>query len=361
MLATTVEVAVIGAGVVGCAVASALARAGHEVALLEREARAGTGITARNSGVIHGGLYYRPGSNKARACVEGRDRLYAWAREHDVPHQRIGKLVLACGADEWPALEALAANARASGVESCELIDARELARRQPGLPRHPGALWSPDTGIVDAHALTRSLWVDAEAHGALVLAQCPVLRGSTSGDRHRLETGRGVLESEFVINCAGLFADEVAHHFGLEREVRACRGDYFRLQTHHRYKHLLYPVKRRPDAGLGVHLTIELDGGLRLGPDVEWVTDKQDFRPAPHKHAAFLEATRRLLGPVDDDALRYDGCGLRPKLHAPEEPPQDFELIEHPSGVWHLLGIESPGLTAALALAEWTRERLDP
>jgi L-2-hydroxyglutarate oxidase LhgO len=174
-----------------------------------------------------------------------------------------------------------------------------------------------------------------------------------------RLQTGRGPVDVEWIVNAAGLFADEVAAMVGLVRPIRACRGDYFRLRSTARYRHLIYPVKAPNDPGLGVHLTIELDGAYRMGPDWTWVDDKDDYAPAPEKHAAFLEATRRLLGAVDPDRLTYDGCGLRPKLVGPGEPAADFEIDRAPERCIHLLGIESPGLTAALALADEVGEMI--
>lgn len=346
-------IAVVGAGVVGCAVASRLARAGHDVVLLEREPREGTITTSRNSGVIHGGLYYPPGSRKARTCVEGNRLLYAWAADHDVPHARLGKLVVAREASHVPSLEQLLDNARACGVADCVLVDGARVHALEPALPEAAAALWSPGTGIVDPHALTRSYLADAERHGATFVHHAPVARIELRPGGFRLETGRGPVEVERIVNAAGLFADEIAAMVGLSRPILACRGDYFRLKSAARYAHLIYPVKGPDDPGLGVHLTIELDGAYRLGPDWTWVDDKHDYAPAPEKHGAFVEAARRLLGPIEDAQLSYDGCGLRPKRVGPGEPAADFEIEEFPAGCVHLLGIESPGLTAALALAD--------
>lgn len=309
--------------------------------------------TSRNSGVIHAGLYYPPGSRKARTCVDGKRLLYAWAHEHDVAHARLGKLVVARTAEQVPALEQLLANARACGVDDCELVDGARARALEPALPEVLAALWSPSTGIVDPHALTRSYLVDAERHGATFVHHAAVRRIEPAPAGFALDTGRGTVEVTWVINAAGLFADEVAAMVGYARPIRACRGDYFRLRTNAHYGHLVYPVKGPNDPGLGVHLTIELDGAYRLGPDWTWVDDKHDYAPAPEKHAAFLAATRRLLGPVEADQLTYDGCGLRPKLVGPGEPAADFEIEQSPAGCIHLLGIESPGLTAALALAD--------
>ena len=355
MSQTEFDVAVIGAGVVGCAVASRLARSGKTVVLLEREPREATGTTARNSGVIHGGLYYPPNSRKARTCVAGKRLLYAWARERAIPHRRIGKLVVARDAEGEAALAGLLENAERSGATGCRMVGREEIARLEPALPPTTAraALLSEETGVVDPHELTRSYLVDAEHHGATWAPQAPVEGIEILPNGFSLQTGRGPVSVERIVNAAGLFADEVAGFVGLDRPVRACRGDYFRLRTDRRYERLIYPVKRPDDPGLGVHLTIELDGRYRIGPDWTWVDDKRDYAPAEHKHAEFLAATRRLLGDIAPEQLTYDSCGLRPKLVGPGEPAADFEIVEQPAGAVHLLGIESPGLTAALALAD--------
>ncbi len=347
------DIAVVGAGVVGCAVAHRLSEAGHGVVLLEREARAGTVTSSRNSGVIHGGLYYPAGSRKARTCVDGNRQIYAWAKRHGVPHAKTGKLVVARDAEEADALEALLHNAEASGARGCRLLSNAELRRLEPQLPPSAGALLSTETGIIDPHALTRSYLAAAERGGATFVHDAALRSITQASDVFSLDTERGETLVRTVINCAGLFADEVAAMVGLSRPLRACRGDYFRLATRSPYSHLIYPVKRPRDPGLGVHLTLDLDGGCRLGPDWTWVDDKNDYTPRPDKHAAFLAAARRLLGDVEPEQLSYDSCGLRPKLVGPGEAAADFVIEEHPTRVFHLLGIESPGLTAALALAD--------
>src|SRR5229473_2921711 len=303
-----VDVAVVGGGVVGCAVASALSRAGRSVLLLEAAQRLGDGVTSRNSGVVHSGLYYPPASLKAQACVRGNALLYEWARSRGVPCAKPGKLVVAREAADVPDLEALAANARASGAPAVELVPTQARVR-----------------GIARA----ASAW--------------------------ELDTARGPVRAERVVNSAGLHADEVAALAGVDRyRVHPWRGDYFRFRPAAPYRHLVYPVRRRGAAGLGVHLTLDLAGGCRLGPDVEHVARKDDYSPREDKLPAFLAAARALLGEVRADQLAYDGCGIRPKLRAPSDPEEkDFVLSEDLPGFVNLVGIESPGLTAALALAE--------
>lgn len=349
-----VDVAVVGGGVVGCAVASALARAGRGVVLLEGGQRLGDGVTSRNSGVIHSGLYYPPRSLKARSCVRGNALLYEWARDHGVPHARPGKLVVARDAADVPDLEALAANARESGAPGVTLVPAAFVHAREPAVPS-TAALWCPQTGIVDAVELTRSLAADAAQRGALILTQARVNGIARSAAAYQIDTARGPVRAERVVNAAGLHADEVAALAGVTRyTVHPWRGDYFRYTPPAPFRHLVYPVRRRGAAGLGVHLTIDLAGHCRLGPDVEHVARKDDHSPREDKLPAFLAAARTLLGDVRPEQLAYDGCGIRPKLRAPGDTEEkDFVLSEDLPGFVNLVGIESPGLTASLALAE--------
>lgn len=357
--ADQVDVVVVGAGVVGCAVASVLARRGREVVVLERDVREGAGVSSRNSGVIHSGLYYPPASLKAQTCTRGQALLYSWCAARKVPHARIGKLVVARDDAEVEAVEALAANAAAAGARDCALVSGGEVARREPDLPPVRAALWCPHTGIVDAHALVSSLRADAEAHGAVFSVRTEVQRGRVEAGAVLLDTSRGPVAAASLVNAAGLFADEVAARLGVAvPPIHPCRGDYFALRTRARYRHLLYPVRPRGAAGLGVHLTLDLAGNCRLGPDVAYVARRDDFGPAEHKLAAFHRAASALLGPIAPEQLAYEGCGIRPKLRAPGEPDErDFVVLADPPNCVHLVGIESPGLTAALALAERVAE----
>ena|SRR5689334_1071528 len=352
-----VDVAIVGGGVVGCAVASAVARAGRSVLLLEAGARLGDGVTSRNSGVIHSGLYYPPASLKAGLCVRGNALLYEWASEHGVPHARPGKLVVANDEAALPDLEALAANARASGAPGVELVTAAFVKAREPAVPA-VAALWCPRTGIVDPVELTRSFAADAATNGALILTQARVSAIGRGGSEYELETTRGPVRAARVVNAAGLHADDVAALAGVTRyRVYPWRGDYFRYTPKAPHRHLVYPVRRRGAAGLGVHLTIDLAGHCRLGPDVEYVERKDDHAPREDKLPAFLAAARTLFGDVRAEQLSYDGCGIRPKLRAPGDPEdKDFVLSEDLPGFVDLVGIESPGLTASLAIAERVR-----
>jgi L-2-hydroxyglutarate oxidase LhgO len=355
------ELAIIGAGVVGCALARRLGR-DSSVLVIEGAPREGTGISSRNSGVVHAGLYYPPGSRKARSCVAGNAMLWDWVAARGVPHRRTGKLVVATQAEQVAtqaeqdeALERLLGNALACGatLERVSLEQARALEPNLPDTVR--AACWSPRSGIVDAHALVRSLLVDAEDAGVEFVFSATVERITARADGFAITTSRGQVIARQVINAAGLGAVEIAEPLGLSRRLFPARGDYFRLRVRSPWQRLIYPVVSPGAAALGIHLTLELDGGCRLGPDLEWVDDPHDCSPArgEAKHEKFLTAASLLLGPISSDDLRYDGCGIRPKLVGPGEPAADFELVEHPRGCWHLLGIESPGLTASLALAD--------
>jgi len=356
------DVVIIGAGVVGAAIAAALSGSARSILVIERSLKEGSGITSRNSGVIHSGLYYPPGSLKAETCLRGQVLLYDWCQRQRVAHRRTGKLIVARRPDELGDLEALAKNATTAGATGIKLIDGRTIAALEPSMPPCAAALLCPKTGIVDPHALTRSLRAAAERQGVMFAMGTTITGLRATGAGISVESGDERLHASVVVNSAGLEADRLAAIAGVRGlPIYPCRGDYFRLSgARGRYQRLLYPVRRRGAAGLGVHLTLELDGGVRLGPDAEYVDDRDDLSPAPEKHGAFLRAAEELLGPVDPERLRYDSCGIRPKLRPPSEGQErDFVILEEPSGCLHLLGIESPGLTAALALAERVAQRL--
>ena len=366
------SLAIIGAGVVGCALAAALVERGPvgdgEILLLEAAAREGTGVSARNSGVVHAGLYYEPGSRKARTCVEGNARLWSWVEAHGVAHRRTGKLVVAAGpqeqrGEEETALEALLANGLRCGavLEPVSLARAPEL---EPALPATvAAALWSPNSGIVDAHGLVRSLLVAAQDRGVVFVPSSPVSCIEAAARGFVLHTDRGPILAERIVNAAGLHATTLAAQLGLSYRLYSARGDYFRLRRAAPWQRLIYPVKLPGSPSLGIHLTLELDGRARLGPDLEWLPEdrREDYSPesGEAKHGVFLEAARRLLGPLEAEDLVYDGCGIRPKIVGPGERAADFEVVEAPAGAWHLLGIESPGLTAGLALGRELADEL--
>jgi len=353
------EVAVVGAGVVGLAVARALALAGRDVFVIDRERFVGFHASSRNSEVVHAGIYYPPGSLKARSCVEGRDALYAYCRERGVPFARLGKVIVATREEEVPALEAIQARAVASGVHDLCWLGGTDVRALEPEVTAVRG-LFSPSTGIVDSHGFMSALREDAEAAGAQVVLNTPVLAG---------HVGRGVVlrlggdepsEVRFrlVVNSAGLWAPELARRIeGLPVDTipvqRFAKAHYFVLSGRSPFTHLVYPVP--VPGGLGTHVTLDLSGRARFGPDVEWV-DRVDYAFDESRADSFYRSVRQYWPGLPDGALQPGYTGVRSKISGPGEPAADF-VIQGPethgvAGLINLYGIESPGLTAALALS---------
>ncbi|HUG54767.1 MAG TPA: NAD(P)/FAD-dependent oxidoreductase [Vicinamibacteria bacterium] len=359
-------VAVIGAGVVGLAVAARLARDG-DVVVLERRARHGQETSSRNSEVIHGGMYYPTGSLKARLCVEGNRRLYELCATRRVPHARCGKVITATSAGERGALEALLALGLANGVEM-RWLSAEETLALEPRV-RTVGSLLSPNTGIVSAHGLMDCLLHVAQEKGALLQPRAEVVALDRDGGGRdwrltvRSGTEEETLTAERVVNAAGLEADTVAGLAGIDVEAAGYRqhywkGSYFSVRPAKAsvVSRLVYPV---PDhVSLGVHAVIGLEGRLRFGPDAEYLADrKTDYGVAESKRAAFATAVRRLVPEIEDEDLAPDMAGIRPKLQGPGQGVRDFVVAEESgrgmAGLVNLVGIDSPGLTAALAIAD--------
>ncbi len=364
-----VDTVVIGAGVVGLAVARSLALRGQEVWLLESADAIGTGVSARNSEVIHAGIYYPAGSLKARLCLQGRDMLYAYCTERGIAHKRCGKLIVATTPAQLDALRATQAKALANGVDDLRWLNHNEAQSLEPALQCH-GALLSPSTGIVDSHALMLSLLGDVErAGGQLVLhtAVQEVALGGAPGVRHRVRTSDGsCLAAKTVVNAAGLAAPALAKHFaGLDsRKVPApfyAKGSYFALAGAAPFRHLVYPVPEA--AGLGVHLTLDLGGQAKFGPDVQWVDRADDLEVDPHRANAFYAAVRQYWPALPDGALLPAYAGIRPKISGPGVPSADFCIqgpLDHGvAGLVNLFGIESPGLTSSLAIGDYVAAML--
>jgi L-2-hydroxyglutarate oxidase LhgO len=357
-----IDCAVIGAGVIGLAVAQQLAAQGREVLILEAEGAFGTGISARNSEVIHAGIYYPAGSLKARLCVAGRRMLYDYCAERGIGHRRCGKLIVATDDEQRGQLEGIAAKARANGVHDLQLL-ARDAARALEPALECTAALLSPATGIVDSHALMLALLGDAERQGAVLALHSPVQGGAIAADGIVLEVGAPAdampLLATTVVNCAGLGAQGVARALhGLPPAtvppLSYAKGNYYALAGRAPFSRLIYPVP--VPAGLGVHLTLDLGGQARFGPDVEWI-DRIDYTVAPQRAEAFYAEVRRYWPQLPDGALQPAYAGIRPKPHAPDAAACDF-LVSGPAehgirGLVCLYGIESPGLTASLALAD--------
>ncbi len=362
-----VETLVIGAGVVGLAVGRALAQAGHEVIVAEAAAGIGQGVSSRNSEVIHAGLYYSPGSAKARLCVRGKELLYAFSASHGVPYRACGKLVVATHATQHAALQNLQCRASANGV-SAELWTAEQVRYREPAL-HCTQALWSPATGIIDSHAFMLALQGDLERAGGVVALQSRVLGAEFVSDRPAVvqvasEAGPFELEAQNVVNAASLHACGLAHRFkGLQAQyvpqARYAKGSYFTLAGASPFGCLVYPAP--VDAWLGVHLTFDLGGQARFGPDLEWLEvddpEEIDYAVDARRSAAFVDAIRRYWPGLPDGALQPAYSGVRPKIHGAGQTAPDFRIdgpAQHGvAGLVNLFGIESPGLTASMAIAE--------
>ena len=356
-----VDCVVAGAGVVGLAVARALARAGREVLILESEDAFGTITSSRNSEVIHAGIYYPRDSLMARFCVAGRRALYAFVQEHGVPHRNCGKLIAATDARELEQLGAIRARAEANGVEGMRVLTQREAQALEPALAC-TGALLSETTGIIDSHGYMLALLGEAEAYGATLVCRAPVTGGRIGGDGIELAIGGEDpmrLRARLFINSAGLMAPALAA--SLESFPRAhvpgtwwARGNYFTLAGRSPFSHLIYPVP--VPGGLGTHLTLDLGGQARFGPDVEWI-DEIAYDVDPRRGDSFYAAIRRYWPDLPDGALQPAYSGIRPKIVPPGAPAQDFVVqgrdVHGVAGLVNLFGIESPGLTASLALAD--------
>ena len=355
------DVAVIGAGVIGLAVARRLATSGLSTMIIEAAPRFGTGISSRNSGVIHASLYYPPGSLRATACREGRDLLYAYCETRGVAHRRTGKLVFAATPDQLGTLDAIAASARAADVMDLELLDPGQVRGLEPALAC-AGALLSPSTGIIDVHELMTAYLGDAEAAGAMLACSSQVTRVSRRHGQWGIHVDgdpEPCLLAARVINCAGLGAQAVARTIeGLPPStvppLAYAKGNYFGYAGRHPFTRLIYPVPE--PGGLGTHLTLDLQGAARFGPDVEWI-DEIDYTVDLARRDRFIEAARRIWPELDPERLQPDYAGIRPKVTRAGEPAADF-IVSTPAehglpGVVNLFGIESPGITSSLALAE--------
>lgn len=354
-----VDCVVIGAGVVGLAAARALARAGREVLIVEAEDIIGGGVSSRSSEVIHAGLYYPPGSLKALCCVEGRRRLYDFCAARQVPFRRCGKLVVATSEPELDALWRLAKTACQNGVSDLRGLTEAEVRQTEPEL-RCVGALLSPASGIVDSHAFMVALLAEAEAHGAVLARRTRLQGGAVTSQGLRLRFSDDFsVQARLTVNAAGLAASEVAR--SLEGVPAAhvprtyfAKGRYFALAGRAPFSHLVYPLPE--PGGLGVHLTLDLAGQARFGPDVQWV-ETPDYTVDLDQIDAFSAAVRRYWPGLPAGRLEAAYAGVRPKLAPAGAPAADFR-IEGPSvhgvdGLINLFGIESPGLTASLAIAE--------
>lgn len=366
-MSESVDCAIIGAGVIGLAVARTLARAGREVVILEAAEAIGTATSSRNSEVIHAGLYYPEGSLKALLCRRGRDMLYRYLAERGIEHRRCGKLIVATEESELARLDAVERRARGNGVDDIRRLSAADAYALEPEL-YGVAALLSPSTGILDSHGYLLSLQGEAEESGAVLALRCPVIGGQAGESGIVLSTGGAdpmTLNCRAAINAAGLGAQAVAASIAgippaTVPPLHYAKGNYFSLTGRAPFRRLIYPVPGT--ASLGVHYTCDLACQARFGPDVEWV-DRIDYRVDPERAAGFYASIRRYWPALADGALQPAYAGVRPKIQAPGEPAADFVIqdaaVHGVRGLVNLYGIESPGLTASLAIAEAVAERL--
>lgn len=368
-----VDCIVAGAGVIGLAIARGMARRGMDTLILEAENAIGTGTSSRNSEVIHAGIYYPAGSLKARFCVAGREKLYRYCEERAVPHARRGKLIVATDAEQEPVLASIRANASACGAGDLTPLTATEARGLEPRL-RCTAALLSPATGIIDSHALMLALLGDAEEHGAALSLNTRIVAGRierVEGNRIVLDTVDSTSSERFEIattrfvNAAGLGATALAGSLdGLDPQfvpkLRYAKGNYFSVAGRAPFSRLVYPVPE--PGGLGVHLTLDLNGVARFGPDVEW-TDQLDYRVDPARGERFYNEIRKYWPDLADGGLQPAYSGIRPKLSGPGEANADFVIqdaaVHGVEGLVNLFGIESPGLTSSLAIADHVAQRL--
>ena len=364
------DVTIVGAGVVGLALAARLSKTVSNLLVIDKEPGFGRGISSRNSEVIHAGIYYPQGSLKARLCVDGRDRLYSFCQRHRVPHRCCGKIIVATCDEEISELDRLAANAEACGVHDLKCLSASQVQSMAPGV-RAAAALFSPSTGIVSAHGLMQKLYAQAKKGGGLFSFETEVIGVDIEahGSRFTVRYRDGKTESlttGIVINAAGLFSDRLARSMGLESEAATLhwwKGEYAALDLPAgTLNTLVYPVPEPANAGLGIHTTIGLDGTVRLGPNALYLSEKrEDYRVDPDHLADFHTAVSRYLPGVTPDMLRPDMAGIRPKRQKPGDPVKDFLInSDTRKGHIHLIGIESPGLTASLAIAKEVCDMVD-
>ncbi len=363
-----IDCLVIGAGVVGLAVARELALAGREVVIAEAAEGIGTQTSARNSEVIHAGIYYPPGSLKAQVCVEGRRLLYRYLTERGLPHRACGKLIVATSASQRPVLETIAARASASGVDTLRFVDAAEARAMEPEVVCEL-ALLSPDTGVLDSHALMLSLLGECEGAGGSLALNTPIVGWRREADGFSVDFGGADPASytvRSIVNAAGHGAPRLLAKldgFPSEHVPRQyfAKGNYFSLLGRQPFSRLIYPVPEA--AGLGIHATLDMAGRVKFGPDVEWVEHDQDLVVDPVRVERFYAAIRTYWPGLKDGALVADYAGIRPKLHGPTEPMPDFRIdgaeVHGVPGLVNLLGIESPGLTSSLAIAGLALKRL--
>ncbi len=365
----TVDITIIGAGVIGLAIARKVAAPGKSVLILEQHRAFGTETSSRHSEVIHAGIYYPQDSLKAKFCVAGKIAMYDYCQQNGLPFQRVGKLIVATEPEEEPILEEILKKAHANGVDDLQWLSQQELRQREPAL-KATQALFSPSTGIIDSHAFMRSLLANAESQGANLACLTPVLHVEPSKDGFEIQVGGASpfhFQTRVLINAAGLSAQEIARKIvdlppNTIPALFLCKGNYFATSGKSPFSHLIYPVPEPNVAGLGVHSTLDLAGQVRFGPDVQYI-DQVDYDVSLENLPKFYRSIRRYFPQLPDGALHPDYAGIRPKLQAPGAAVVDFVIQDASDhqlpGLIQLYGIESPGFTSSLAIADYVSSLL--
>lgn len=359
------DVTIIGAGVIGLAVAAEIARPDLSVFILEKNRAHGGGISSRNSEVIHGGMYYPEGSIKASLCVAGNRMLYEIAAKKNIPHKRTGKLIVAVEKGEGDELERLHDNGRANGVTALELLTKKQVSDMEPNVQAQ-AALYSPDTGIISIHDLMNYFLFTVQRNKTQIVYQTKVLGIEKESNHYRLSTQNAKGEtfellSAVIINAAGLEADTIANMMGNNYQLHYCKGDYCSISgvKSGMVQRLIYPVPAKKHVGLGVHLTMDLSGRYKLGPDTTYIERKEDYNVAPEKAERFYQSAGKFLPFLKKENIHPDMSGIRPKLQGPDDEFRDFVIKEDLPGFINLVGIESPGMTASPAIAKYVKKMI--
>ncbi len=363
MIQTTFDITIIGAGVVGLAVAEKLAGQYGNVLLLEKNRSYGMETSSRHSGVIHAGIYYPASFLKADFCREGNRLLYKICRERNIPHKMTGKLIVATNRGEIEELSKISERARLNGVEDLSFLSQKQLGRMEPGV-RAIEALFSPSTGIIDSHALMTAFYLKAQAEGVTMAFRSSVTAIAKDGDNYEVVVNEGeyAFKTRVLINCAGLASDRMASLAGIDIDqkfyrLKYCKGDYFSASPSPKLSHLVYPVPPKEHVGLGVHATLDLAGRVRFGPDTEYVTNLE-YNIDEKKADIFWESVQKYLPGVERKHIQPDTSGIRPKLQGPGDPYRDFVISEEGKngcpGLINLIGIESPGMTSCIPIARY-------
>lgn len=360
-----VEITIIGAGVIGLAIAYELSRSGKEVVVLEKNVTYGQETSSRNSEVIHSGIYYPPETLKAKLCVEGKHLLYQLLDENKISHKKTGKYVVAIDEDEVDYLEKLKNNANRNGVGDVRLISGKELKIKEP-MVKSEAALYSPSTGIISIHELMDYLFNNAKSSGSIFSFNSKVVSIMKDDNVYVFKLKDGYsFTSDIVINSGGLNSDKIAQLVGIDIDesgyrLKYCKGNYFGINKYNFIKHLIYPVPDENLDGLGIHATLDLNGSVKLGPDVEYINEIS-YEVNNARKEMFLKAARKYFPWLEIDLLSPDTCGIRPKLHGEGESFRDFIIKEESDKGFprfiNLIGIESPGLTASLAIGKYVKD----